>query len=231
LPGTGAVIIPAYNEETTISSLLGEIREQSPELDIIVVNDASTDSTMAVLSESHLDYIDLPLNLGAWGAIQAGMRLAQTRDYDFIVTMDADGQHLPQTLAPMIECHRSTGSDVVVGACTARGSRSRKVAWSWFRRITGLKVEDLTSGLRVYNRPAYKALAGRSATTFEYQDVGVLMMLRENGFSIHELDIEMKDREVGSSHIFRSWMSVIYYMVHTTVMCFSKIGRRHRAAV
>ena len=102
LPGTGAVIIPAFNEEMTITSVLSDIRRLSPELDIIVVNDASTDDTITALANSDLDYLDLPVNLGAWGAIQAGMRLALSRDYDFVVTMDADGQHLPETLAPMM---------------------------------------------------------------------------------------------------------------------------------
>jgi glycosyltransferase involved in cell wall biosynthesis len=231
LAGTGAVIIPAFNEEHTVADLLRSIRLQAPDLHVIVINDASTDRTLAVARRAGVDVLDLPVNLGAWGAIQTGMRLAEQRGYEFVLTMDADGQHLPETLNPMIDCHRSSGADIVIGACTVRGSRMRRIAWRWFRRITGLKVEDLTSGFRVYSRDAVRCLADRTATIFEYQDVGVLMMLRERGFRIHELEIRMNSRAVGSSHIFRSWMSVVYYMVHTTVMCFTKAGRRYRAPV
>ena len=114
---------------------------------------------------------------------------------------------------------------VVIGECVGRGSRYRRVAWRYFRAITGLSVQDLTSGLRVYGRRAIAVLAAREATMLEYQDVGVLLLLRENGFSIREVSIEMQNRMVGGSHVFRTWMSVFYYMVYTSIMSLAKLAR------
>ena len=114
---------------------------------------------------------------------------------------------------------------VVIGECVGRGSRYRRLAWRYFRVITGLSVEDLTSGLRVYGRRAMEVLSAREATMLEYQDVGVLLLMKEHGFPIHEVSIPMQERAVGGSHIFRSWLSVFYYMVYTSIMSLSKLSR------
>ncbi|MEP5766276.1 MAG: glycosyltransferase family 2 protein [Halieaceae bacterium] len=222
---TGAVIIPAYNEEATIAEVIGEVRVVAPELDIIVVNDRSTDGTAAVLATAGVIQINLAVNLGAWAATQAGLRYAVTHDYDFVVTMDADGQHLPSTLPALISRFAEDPEAIVVGECVRRGSRSRRFAWRYFRAITGLSVQDLTSGLRVYGREAIKLLSSREATMLEYQDVGVLLLLRRHGFDIHEVSIEMQERAVGGSHVFRTWLSVLYYMVYTSIMSVAKVNR------
>ena len=86
-------------------------------------------------------------------------------------------------------------------------------------------MEDLTSGLRVYGLRAIVLLSSREATMLEYQDVGVLLLLKENGLQIHEVSIPMQGRAVGGSHVFRSWMSVLYYMVYTSIMSVSKLTR------
>jgi glycosyltransferase involved in cell wall biosynthesis len=221
----GAVVIPAFNEKATIAALIDEVRTIASELDIIVVNDCSTDSTAEVLKHCDAVVITLTLNLGAWGATQTGLRYACSHDYDFVVTMDADGQHLPATLPSLIERFQSDPTTVVIGECVGRGSGYRRFAWKYFRAITGLSVQDLTSGLRVYCPRAIELLASREATMIEYQDVGVLLLLREHGFPIDEISIEMKERAVGSSHVFRTWMSVLYYMIYTSIMSLAKLSR------
>lgn len=221
----GAVVIPAFNEEATIAALIGDVRTIAPELDIIVVNDCSTDSTAEVLRHCEAIIMTLTVNLGAWGATQTGLRYAWSHAYDFIVTMDADGQHLPETLPTLIARFHADPTTVIIGECVERGSGYRRLAWQYFRSITGLSVQDLTSGLRVYGAGAVELLASREATMIEYQDVGVLLLLREHGFPIHEIPIEMKERTVGSSHVFRTWMSVLYYMVYTSIMSLAKLSR------
>ncbi len=221
----GAVVIPAFNEAATIGRVIEQVAEVAPALDVIVVNDRSTDQTGEIIERLDVIALHLVINLGAWGATQAGLRYAAAENYDFVVTMDADGQHLPQTLIPLIQRFREDSSAVVVGECISRGSRYRRVAWRYFRTLTGLSVEDLTSGLRVYGIRAVGLLASREATMLEYQDVGVLLLLREHGFPIHEVSIEMQNREIGGSHIFRSWRSVLYYMVYTSIMSIAKLSR------
>ena len=221
----GAVVIPSFNEAETIARVIAEVRQVAPDLDVIVVNDCSTDDTEAVLRECGVIALHLVLNLGAWGATQAGLRYAAGNGYDYVVTMDADGQHLPSTLPALINRFMEDTDAVVIGECVGRGSRYRRLAWRYFRVITGLSVEDLTSGLRVYGRRAMEVLSAREATMLEYQDVGVLLLLKENDFAIHEVSIEMRDRIVGSSHVFRTWMSVLYYMVYTSIMSLAKLAR------
>ena len=222
---TGAVVIPAFNEEATIARVITEVRVIAPDLDIIVVNDRSTDGTANLLSTLPVISLNLVNNLGAWGATQAGLRYAASHGYEFVVTMDADGQHLPSTLPPLISRFRDDPEAVVVGECVARGSRSRRFAWRYFRALTGLSVQDLTSGLRVYGRRAVELLSSREATMLEYQDVGVLLLLRGAGFEIHEVSIEMQERAVGGSHVFKTWLSVLYYMVYTSIVSVTKVSR------
>jgi hypothetical protein len=112
---------------------------------------------------------------------------------------------------------------VVIGAFPQRGSHLRQLAWVFFRKISSIHLEDLTSGLRVYNRSAITLLASRAATLLEYQDMGVLMLLNQADLHIKEVPINMRPRTDGHSRIFSSWWAVGYYMMQTLVLC---VGRR-----
>lgn len=215
------VIIPAYNEETVILNVIGDLKSNGYD-DILVVNDASTDNTLAMLPND-IKVISLPYNLGAWKATQTGIRYAYQCGYEQIITFDADGQHLAKTLNKLLAEHDKKQFDLVIGACLSRGSIARKIAWHVFRKISGVQVRDLTSGLRVYNRKAMKVLSGKAASLLEYQDVGVLLLLKNNAISKVELDVDMQLRKNGISRIFNSWGAVLYYMAYTTTLCLSKL--------
>ena len=215
------VIIPAYNEETVILNVIGDLKSNGYD-DILVVNDASTDNTLAMLPHD-IKVISLPYNLGAWKATQTGIRYAYQCGYEQIITFDADGQHLAKTLNKLLAEHDKKQFDLVIGSCLSRGSIARKIAWHVFRKISGVQVRDLTSGLRVYNRKAMKVLSGKAASLLEYQDVGVLLLLKNNAISKVELDVDMQLRKNGISRIFNSWGAVLYYMAYTTTLCLSKL--------
>ena len=215
------VIIPAFNEETVILNVIGDLKSNGYD-DILVVNDASTDNTLAMLPND-IKIISLPYNLGAWKATQTGIRYAYQCGYEQIITFDADGQHLAKTLNKLLAEHDKKQFDLVIGACLSRGSIARKIAWHVFRKISGVQVRDLTSGLRVYNRKAMKVLSGKAASLLEYQDVGVLLLLKNNAISKVELDVDMQLRKNGISRIFNSWGAVLYYMAYTTTLCLSKL--------
>jgi hypothetical protein len=83
---------------------------------------------------------------------------------------------------------------------------------------------DFTSGLRLYNARAIELLASETASSLEYQDMGVLMLLSNTKLSIDEVAVEMAPRQVGISRIFSSWWAVVYYMSYTTSLCLAKIG-------
>jgi glycosyltransferase involved in cell wall biosynthesis len=169
-----------------------------------------------------------PLWQGAWGAIQTGLRYAVRHGYEGVVTMDADGQHEPDYLPRLIEASRN--ADVVIAACPSRGSVLRHVAWRYFRLLTGFDIEDLTSGFRYYNASACRLLAGQEATLLDYQDIGVLLLLRNANLRVAEVAVPMNPRRSGISRVFSSWWTVGVYMAETSVLCLARWGRRPRKA-
>jgi len=225
LPGC-IVIIPAHNEAKDIAFVIGEIAKHS-NFPVVVVDDASTDDTISKARSAGAVVVPLALQIGAWGATQAGLRYALKYDFAHAITMDADGQHLAESLPALIQPIIDKEADVTIGACTTRGSTLRKIAWTLMKRVSGLRLEDLTSGFRVYDRRAIRRLAAWQATLLEYQDVGVLTMLQASGLRIKDVEVEMLPRRSGISRIFYSWASVIYYMSYTLLLSFTKRGIKH----
>ncbi len=223
VPNTQArvlVVIPAKNEALTIQNVIQDIRKQGIE-DILVVDDQSTDET-AQLAESAGALVLRPvLSLGAWGAMQAGMRYALRKKYDYLITMDADGQHEAKHIHNLLEPILKQEADASIGAFPARGSNARRFAWAVFRMITGLGFEDLTSGFRAYNLRAYSNLCEEGASSLDYQDIGVLLRLRRNGIQMVEVPVQMQLRNQGQSRIFSSWLAVAGYLLKTTLICFA----------
>lgn len=215
------VVIPAYNEARTIASVVRAARSQIG-CPVLVVSDGSRDGTLAAARVAGALVIDLPMQLGAWGATQAGIRYARRHGFNRVVTLDADGQHDPATVPALMQ--QAERADVVIGMCPGRLSAAKRLAWAWFRVLTGLSVQDLTSGLRVYGPRAVRLLARSEATLLDYQDVGVLMLLRRFGLSVTEVPVAMRERCDGRSRVFSSWMLVASYLFHTTVLCVARFG-------
>jgi len=220
------VIIPAHNESEDIAFVIGEINKHS-NFPIVVVDDASTDDTIEKAKQAGAIVVPLALQLGAWGATQTGLRYALKNGYAYAITMDADGQHLAESLPALLQPIINQEADVTIGACTQRGSAMRKIAWNLMKRVSGLRLEDLTSGFRVYDRRAIRRLAAWQATLLEYQDVGVLAMLQASGIRIKDVEVSMLPRRHGMSRIFYSWTSVFYYMSYTLLLSFTKRGTTH----
>ncbi len=220
------VIIPAHNEAKDIAYVIDEIRKHS-NFPVVVIDDASTDDTIIKAREAGAVVVPLAVHLGAWGATQTGLRYALKHNYAYAITMDADGQHLAESLSALLQPIINKEADVTIGACTTRGSLSRKFAWTLMKRVSGLRLEDLTSGFRVYDRRAIRRLASWQATLLEYQDVGVLAMLQASGMRIKDVEVDMLPRRHGISRVFYSWTSVIYYMSHTLLLSFTKRGMKH----
>ncbi|WP_353570576.1 glycosyltransferase family 2 protein [Candidatus Albibeggiatoa sp. nov. BB20] len=215
------VIIPAKNEAKSVTQVIQDIQHYFDGT-ILVVDDASTDNTAQLAADAGAAVLPLCFSLGAWGAIQTGLRYAVKHGYNTAITMDADGQHEAESIPKLLN-QLGNACDVVIGAYPERGSPLRQFAWVFFRKISSINLEDLTSGLRVYNRPAIALLASRAATLLEYQDMGVLMLLNQAGLQIKEVSINMRPRTDGHSRIFSSWWAVGHYMMQTLVLC---IGRR-----
>lgn len=215
------VVIPAHNEQKTIGNIVSHVAQVAC-CEVVVVDDASSDKTAAIAKEKGAHVLPLPVQLGAWGAMQAGMRYAAKGKSDIVITIDADGQHNPKHIPRLIDEFTLSKRDVIIASCISRGSWQRHLAWKFFRFVTGLNLEDLTSGFRLYSRKAILLLASPQATLLDYQDIGVLLLLQKNKMVIGEIQIQMENRIIGHSHIFFSWFAVLKYMACSLLLSFSR---------
>ncbi|HFD11099.1 MAG TPA: glycosyltransferase family 2 protein [Crenotrichaceae bacterium] len=216
------IIIPAHNEEKSIATVIDAIhkRYQYP---VLVVNDMSHDATAFVASNAGAKVLNLRAQLGAWGATQTGVVYALKKGYKIVITLDADGQHEPDYISELLD-QLDLGNDIVIGAFVERCSKARNLARFYFKLLTGLQIEDMTSGFRAYNFLAMHVVASKQATLLDYQDIGVLLMCRRAGLQISEVQTPMNLRSSGHSRVFYSWWVVLRYMLQTSILCLSQIG-------
>ncbi len=220
-PTAPVVLIPAHNEAETISSVVEAVRRHTG-WPVVVVDDASGDQTAVAARTAGALVLVLPESLGAWGAVQTGIRYARDAGYGCAVTMDADGQHLADSLPGLVSQLEHGDLDVVIGSCPERLSRPRRwVGWV-LRSLTGMQIEDLTSGLRAYNAAALALLDSPDATLLKFQDLGVLLLLRSARLQIGEFRVSMGRRLYGRSRIFSSSSRILYYLAYNLVLCLGK---------
>ena len=218
------ILIPAFNEGEVIHDVVREVQQRCS-CPIIVIDDASTDDTIQQARLAGANVLPLVSQLGAWGATQTGLRYALRQGFDVAITMDADGQHLASSIDDIARPVAQGIADVSIGACTKRGSALRQLAWVMMKNVSGLTLEDITSGFRAYNHSAIRELASWRATLLDYQDIGVLLLLQSKGMAIVDVQVPMRERVNGKSRVFNSWLMVAYYMSHTLLLGLSKRRR------
>lgn len=215
---TTLVIILAYNEEKCIGTVLDEVRQYVPSLDVLVVNDGSADRTVAVAKAKGVCVLDLPCNLGVGGAVQAGFAYAYENGYDYAVRIDGDGQHPPKEIPKLLAAMHEAKTDLVIGS---RFLGHRSYTSSPIRRagINSLclmlsamcrqRVTDPTSGFQVLSRPILFFFAKDYPT--DYPEPEALALLRRQGYSFQEVAVEFRSRLAGESSI--SGWGTLYYIV------------------
>ncbi len=218
------VVIPAHNEEAVISAVIFEVLKQG--FPCLVIDDASQDGTAEKALRCGVEVIKHPVRLGAWLAVQTGMKYALKKGFAGLISLDADGQHIPGHIQDLLQPIVLQKADVVIGACPARLSLQRRLTGSFFRLLTGVPVKDITSGFRVYNRKALYFLVSHPHLLLDYQDLGVLIALHKAGFRLKEVPVPMRPRQHGKSRIFYSWWEVIRYLAHTGLLGLAKQVRR-----
>lgn len=206
------IVIPAYNEEQNIERVVENIIRNYPQYDYVVINDGSRDKTAAICRANGYHLIDLPVNLGLAGAFQTGLRYAAENGYDCAVQLDADGQHKPEYIAPMLAALED-GADIVIGSRfltvkkpkTLRMLGSYIISWS-IRLTTGRAICDPTSGMRMFNR----AMVEEFAQNLNYgPEPDTISYLIKNGATVKEVQVEMGERLAGQSYL-NFWNSVQY---------------------
>lgn len=223
-----AVVIPAFNEERNIESVLQEIhqlRSSYPNWEIIpiVVNDGSSDQTEKVLHEVGARYgaktISLPINLGIGRAVQTGFRYAVQLGADVTLQLDGDGQHPAEQIPSIVLPVLSGKADVVVGSRYVKGaggnvsSTLRQAGTLFFSKLlqilVGVRILDTTSGFRAFNAEATEFLSRYYPD--DYPEVEAYVPLARQKFQISEVPVTMRPRTRGSSSI--TPIRSVYYMV------------------
>ena len=211
------VIIPAYNEQGNILPLIKDIKKYG--YDYLVVNDCSTDDTRTILEKNKINYLDLPINLGIAGVTQIGFKYASENDYDCVVCIDGDGQHLPEYIIDLTSAIQE-GYDYVIGSrfLEEKKDLSLRMLGSRFlcfliRLKTNKKVSDPTSGMRALGKKVVDEFA--QSMNF-YAEPDALCHLLHKGYNVKEVQVTMKERQSGESY-FHNPLKSIYYMLSVSL--------------
>jgi hypothetical protein len=225
-------IVPALNEEASLGQVLEEIHAADPELEVVVVDDGSTDRTSAVAASAGARVVTLPYNIGIGGAVQTGYQYALEHGFELAIQVDGDGQHDPSEIERVIEPVLDGRADLVVGTRFAagggyRGTRVRRIGIRIFAAVVSLmvgqRVSDTTSGFRAVNGKALRLFAAEYP--HDYPEVESIVLLSRHGLRMLEVPVQMRVRETGASSI--TALRAAYYMIKVLLALFIGLFRRY----
>jgi hypothetical protein len=221
-----AAIVPAYNEEKSITAVVEDILQVAHSLKlsitVVVVNDCSKDATSEIISKLNCVALDLPINLGIGGAVQTGFKFAFENGFDFAIQIDGDGQHPASEIPKLISAAEVKDLDVVIGSrfiskSGFQSSALRRIGINYFKWLTsflvGVKIFDSTSGFRLINNKVLAIVSEYYPDEYPEPESIILYSLKH--FKIGEVPVNMKERQGGVSSIGR--LSSIYYMLKVSL--------------
>ena len=226
-------IVPAWNESGAIGGVVDEIRAFDARIDVVVVDDASSDDTASVARAHGATVLALPFNIGIGGAVQTGFRYARDEGYEVAVRLDGDGQHDASELGKLLGPIRAGDADFVVGSRfvdpggTYRPPFARRVGIGVFARLVSLlggqHVTDTTSGVAALNRAGIELFAVEYP--HDYPEVeGTLVALR-SGLRLMQVQVDMRERQAGTSSI--TFVRSLYYIVKVMLALLVASLRRY----
>jgi hypothetical protein len=231
------VFLPAWNEAENLPAVLEELRRELPDVDLLVVDDGSTDATANVARAHGAEVVSFGENRGLPAGIAAGYGYALEHEYDLCGRVDADGQHPVHELARLLALVGEGECDVAVGSRFASGdgyapyrykpSGARRFGTALLRRSMRVLLRrpflDATSGMYAVNARALPVLARPYAT--EAPEVEALLRLNEEGLRVDEVPVEMRERAGGASKL-RGWKALL--VVFTVIGTLLTFLRRRR---
>ena len=219
------LIIPAFNEQDCILNTYQKILKYNDQnkynLEVIVINDGSTDNTEIILKDHNIPHITLIHNLGIGGAVQTGYKYALENDYDIAAQFDGDGQHDINYVQDLVKIIIDKKADMVIGSrfinkdsSDFKSTKTRQVGIriiSFFiKLVTRKRIYDTTSGFRAVNKDLIKAFSENYPV--EYPEPVSTVNAIKSGFEVSEVAVSMNKRENGKSSI-HTWKNV-YYMIN-----------------
>jgi len=223
------LVIPAYNESESIVRVVNEIKQHG--YDYIVVNDGSTDSTLAICLENSINVIDLSENLGIGGAVQSGHLFAFRNGYDVDIQVDGDGQH-DISYIPHLLTEIENGADLVIGSRFLENSKGfkssfmRRVGIRWLSSLIYLlfrvKITDPTSGFRASGKRAIELFC--IDYPCDYPEPESIVEVLKHNLRVSEVSVCMNERTVGKSSI--GIFDSAYYMIKVTLAILIQAGTK-----
>ncbi len=217
------VIIPAFNEEFNLDAVIAGLKANCAGFDILVVNDGSRDNTKQCAAKNRVIVLNHAFNAGIGVSFQTGCQFALKNDYDYIVRIDADGQHDPTFIKDVVSPLLNNDADIVIGS-RFLGKSAYK---SSFLRLIGIalisfiltliskkKVTDPTSGFCAMNRKAYEFFAKNCSEDYPEPKI----FIHHDLFKIKEIPISMNKRNYGASTI--TFSNSTYYMLKVIFSLF-----------
>jgi glycosyltransferase involved in cell wall biosynthesis len=211
------IVIPAFNEESSIARVIDDARLSVPFADIVVVDDGSVDATAAQAAAKDVFLVRHPFNLGYGSALQTGFRFASAEEYDYIITMDGDGQHVASSVTNLITAMEKMSADIVIGSRFLSGEYKtdglRKIGIFLFSLVgkayTGKRITDPTSGFQLISRKVFSYLALKDNYPLDYPDINIIMALHKMKFRVAEAPVRMVANRSGKS-MHRGFRPIAY---------------------
>jgi len=232
-PDSLLVIVPALNEEGAIGGVVEAVQQYMPGVPVLVIDDCSTDGTVAQARAAGAGVLQLPHHLGLGGCVQAGYKLAFELGFQYVIRVDGDGQHDARDIPRIFEELKTSGCEMVIGSrfMLPNGSRTgpvRSLGINFFRLvlrpILGKAVHDPTSGFVGVNRRALEVF-GRSFP-LEYPEIEALVVLQRRRFRFLEVPCKMRPRTTGRTSI--TALKSLYYIVHVLLGVFVNVLKYER---
>lgn len=228
------IIMPAWNEAEVIRSTIEELTSQCPRMDVLVVDDGSSDGTADIARQTGCLVLELPYNLGVGGAMRAGYKYALRHGYERAIQVDADGQHDPRDVEEVME--GLSRSDISIGARFAdKGDYKARGPRRWamsllavtMSRIARTKLTDVTSGFRAANVRAIRQYAAHYPAEYLGDTVDSLMMAVRSGLTVSQVPVEMRPRQ-GGTPSNNPWKASVY-LLRSLFALFIALTRKRTA--
>ena len=219
-------VIPAYNESANIGKVLKDIKKNVNYADILVINDCSKDNTAEIVKKNKVKCITNVFNMRYAWAVQVGIKYARDNNYDYVIQMDADGQHLAVEAEKLYKEIKKKKVDIVIGSRYIKNTGYhcpffRRIGTKFFEFIikifTGNKIADPLSGFQCLNKDVINYYAGYGNYP-EFPDANLVIEMLLKGYKISEIPVKMKLRENGES-MHSGIIKPIKYMITQIYIC------------
>ena len=220
------IVIPAYNEAENIENVIKEIKKDIDYADILVVNDCSSDNTVEIVEKNGVNCVTNVFNMRYAMAVQTGIKYAYQNNYDYVIQMDADGQHIASEALKMYEELKKNNVDIVIGSRYLKDMgypcplfrRIGTKMFEWIIKIfTGKRIADPLSGFQCLNKKVIKRYA-KMGNYPEFPDANLVIEMLLNGYKIEEVPVKMRIRENGVS-MHSGILKPIKYMIEQFYTC------------